>query len=107
MSSSVTRPSTSPYSSTTSANGVLRRRNALSCSETARVSGTNQGGVSSAGDVDLLGIAVDRMQRAQQILHVQHADDVLRIAAPERNARHRRRDHRVDQVFAASRRHRA
>ena len=30
MSSSVTRPSTTPYSSTTRANGVLRRRNALS-----------------------------------------------------------------------------
>src|SRR5664280_3860609 len=51
------------------------------------------------GNVDLGGIAVDRMQRAQQILHVQDADDVFRIAAPERQPRHRRGDHRVDQVF--------
>src|SRR5690606_42012810 len=35
-------PPISPYSSTTSANGVLRRRNALSCSDTGRVSGTNR-----------------------------------------------------------------
>src|SRR5665213_2285782 len=53
MSSSVTRPSTTPYSSTTSANGVLRRRNALSCSDTGRVSGTNQAGRISAATSSL------------------------------------------------------
>ena len=51
------------------------------------------------GDVDLGGVAVDRVQRAQQILHVQDADDVFRIAAPQRHARHRRGDHRVDHVL--------
>ena len=48
MSSSVTRPITSPYSSTTSAKCVLRRRNALSCSPSGRKSGTNHGGRATA-----------------------------------------------------------
>ena len=48
MSSRVTIPMNSPYSSTTSASGVRRRRNALSCSDSGRMSGTNQGGRATA-----------------------------------------------------------
>ena len=39
------------------------------------------------------------MQRAQQIFHVQNADDVLRVAAPERQPRHRRGDDRIDNIL--------
>ena len=87
MSSSVTMPSTSPYSSTTSAKWVLRRRNALSCSETGRISGTNHGGSAMVETSILDGIAFGGADRAQQILGVQHADDVFRLLAPQRNAR--------------------
>ena len=84
MSSSVTRPITSPYSSTTSANGVLRRRNALSWSDSGRGVGHEPGRRAIAAMSSLVGVAVDRVQRAQQVLGVQDADDVLRLAAPER-----------------------
>jgi hypothetical protein len=39
------------------------------------------------------------MQRAQQILHVQYADDILWIATPHRQTRHRRRDYCVNDVL--------
>ena len=98
MSSSVTSPITSPYSSTTSANGVLRRRNALSCSDSGRMSGTNQGG-SAIADMSILDkIAAGRLDGAQQVLRVQDADDVLGRSAPERHARHRRGEHRLDHL---------
>ena len=86
MSSSVTMPSTSPYSSTTSAKWVLRRRNAFNCSDSGRISGTNQGGSMMADDVDARGVALGGADRAQQILGMQHADDVLRLLAPQRDA---------------------
>src|SRR5882672_2001036 len=65
ISSRVTMPSTSPYSSTTSAKWVWRRRNRR--------------------DIDLGGIAVGGTDRAQQILGVQHADDIFRLLTPQRN----------------------
>ena len=99
MSSSVTMPSTSPYSSTTSAKWVLRRRNALSCSESGRISGTNQGGSAMAETSMLRGVAVGGPDRAQQILGVQHADDVLRLVAPQRNAGVFGRQHLAHQLL--------
>jgi hypothetical protein len=86
MSSSVTRPLTSPYSSTTSAKWVLRRRNALSCSDSGRMSGTNQGGSAIAMTSICGDVAFGVLERTQQILGVQDADDVLGLVAPQRDA---------------------
>ena len=51
------------------------------------MSGTNQGGRAIDGDVDLGEIAARRLDRAQKILGVQDADDVLGFALPQRDAR--------------------
>ena len=99
MSSSVTSPSTSPYSSTTSAKWVLRRRNALSCSDSGRMSGTNQGGSAIAMTSICDEVALGALQRAQQVLGVQDADDVLGLVAPQRDARELGLEHCVDDLF--------
>ena len=87
MSSSVTRPCTSPYSSTTSAMWVLRLRKALSWSLRLVVSGTNHGLVADGADVDPAQVSPPAaLDRAQQILGVDDADDVLRLVSQSGHA---------------------
>ena len=50
------------------------------------MSGTNQGGRAIAAKSILASVAAGGLDRAQQILGVQDADDVLRLALPQRNA---------------------
>ena len=50
------------------------------------MSGTNQGGSAIAMMSILAQVAVGVLERAQQILGVQDADDVLRLVAPQRDA---------------------
>ena len=98
MSSRVTRPITSPYSSTTRAKWVFLARKALSWSRSDIVSGTNQ--VSSDRlHPQLRGVAAYRVERAQQVLGVEHADDVLLRSAPERQPRIGRRQHLAHDLF--------
>ena len=47
----------------------------------------------------LRGIAVGRADRAQQILGVQHADDVFRLLAPQRDAGVLRGQHLAHQIL--------
>ena len=63
------------------------------------MSGTNQGGQRDRADIDLGEVAAGRLDRAQQVLGVQDADDVLRRVAPQRNARDRRGEHGLDDVL--------
>ena len=65
---------------------VLRRRKALSWSCTGRVSGTNQAGAHDVLDLDLAGIAAIVLQGREQVARVQHADDVVGLFLPQRNA---------------------
>ncbi len=89
MSSSVMRPISVPYSSTTSAKWLRWRRKALSCSFTGVVSGTNHGFSAIALTSSASARPRDRRHRAEQILGVQNADDVIRLTAIERQARMR------------------
>ena len=63
------------------------------------MSGTNQGGRAIAFDVDLRPVAVAALERAQQVLGVQDADDVLGRSAPQRHARDRRGEHGLDDLL--------
>jgi hypothetical protein len=59
------------------------------------MSGTNQGGRASAA-MSIFEESPAACSRAQQILGVQDADDVLGRLAPQRHARHRCGEHRLD-----------
>ena len=86
MSSSVTTPISAPYSSTTMAKCSRRRLNASSCFSSVVPSGMNHGLARQLDDVDALQLPVVGVQRAQQALGMQHADDVVRLVAPQRDA---------------------
>ena len=77
-------------------------RKASSCSSSVVVSGTNQGGVASAATSMAARSPSMLDQRLRQMLGVQHADDVLRLVAPQRHAGVLAVDHRVDDARAAA-----
>ena len=87
------RPSTTPYSSTTSAEWVLRRRNACNCSRSVVASGMNHASSAMSAALQLARVAAGGGEGAEQILGVQHADDVVGFAAPQRHARIGRGQH--------------
>ena len=99
MSSSVTSPISAPYSSTTKARCARRWRNARSWCSSEVVSGMNQGGVASRRSSAPVSLAPSRCDRGQHVLGVQHADDRVRVAAPDRVARVGALQHLLDDLL--------
>ena len=95
MSSSVTMPRSAPYSSTTMAKCSWRARKAWSWSNSTVDSGMNQGGVMTSSILTARG-PPGGLDGAEQVLGVDHADDVVGLAAIERDARVGRRQHLGD-----------
>ncbi len=80
----------------------LALQESLSWSSRVVASGTNQGFSTMLSMSSCSSVAPRRIERAQQILGVQHADDVVGSLAPDRHARIGRRDHLADQFAAAA-----